>query len=127
MDHIEKECGKLCTKYGISMTFHQGNVVSELFDWISKGALEYDALIINPIGYYSYEAYETFESYRSAIKILTYLKKPFVEVHLTNIFRHGANLIEPLREPEANIGFICGLGLHSYLLAIELLAKRSES
>lgn len=122
--HIESECAKLCAHYGIEMTFRQGNVVSELFDWISRDAAEFDALVINPIGYYSLEAYETFEQYRSAIKMLAHLKKPVVEVHLTNIFRHGADLIEPLREPDAQIGFICGLGLHSYLLAIKSIAQR---
>lgn len=124
---IEEECGKLCAKHGLAMTFRQGNVVSELFDWIARDANEYDALIINPIGYYSYEAYEKFEQYRSAIKMIAHLKKPVVEVHLTNIFRHGADLIEPLREPDAQIGFICGLGLHSYLLAIESIAQRSQN
>ncbi|SRR6266545_2892595 len=124
---IESECAKLCQKYGIAMTFREGNVVKELFEWITGGATEYDALIINPIGYYSYEAYEKFEEYRSAIRMLAHLKKPIVEVHLTNIFRHGAQLIEPLREPDAQIGFICGLGLHSYLLAIEAVAEKSLS
>ncbi|MCI0632203.1 MAG: type II 3-dehydroquinate dehydratase [Phycisphaerales bacterium] len=124
LDRIESACGELCAHYGIDMTFREGNVVTELFDWIAKDAAEYDALIINPIGYYSYEAYETFEQYRSAIKTLAHLEKPVVEVHLTNFFRHGADLIEPLREPDAQIGFICGLGLHSYLLAIESIAQR---
>jgi 3-dehydroquinate dehydratase len=126
LTRIEQECGKLCASYGIEMTFRQGNVVSELFDWIAKGAKEYDALIINPIGYYSYEAYEKFEEYRSAIKMLAHLQKPIIEVHITNIFRHGASLIEPLREPDAEIGFISGLGLHSYLLAIQAIAERSK-
>lgn len=97
-----------------------------MFDWISGDAAEFDALIINPIGYYSLEAYEKFEQYRSAIKMIAHLKKPVVEVHLTNIFRHGADLIEPLREPDAQIGFICGLGLHSYLLAIQSIVQRSS-
>ena len=124
LDRIEEACAALCDRYGIVMTFRQGNVANELFDWIAKGASDYDALIINPIGYYSYEAYETFEQYRSAIKVLAHLKKPVVEVHLTNFFRHGADLIEPLREPDAQIGFICGVGLHSYLLAIDSIAQR---
>jgi len=122
--HIETACGALCAKYAIDMTFRQGNVVNELFDWIGRNASEFDALIINPIGYYSYEAYEKFEEYRSAIKVLAHLKKPVVEVHISNIFRHGADLIEPLREPDAQIGFISGLGLHSYLLAIESIAQK---
>lgn len=126
LDRIESECRKLCDKHGIALTFRQGNVVDELFGWITKDAAEFDALIINPIGYYSYEAYETFEQYRSAIKVLAHLKKPVVEVHLTNIFRHGADLVEPLREPDAKIGFICGLGLHSYLLAIESITQRAN-
>lgn len=124
LDQIERECGDLCAKFGIEMTFRQGNVIDELLGWITKGVAEYDALIINPIGYYSFEAYETFEQYRSAIKMLVHLKKPVVEVHLTNIFRHGADLIEPLREPDAQIGFICGLGKHSYLLAVQSIAQR---
>jgi 3-dehydroquinate dehydratase-2 len=124
LGRIERECGELCAKHGISMTFRQGDVVKELLDWIATNAAGYDALIINPIGYYSYEAYEKFEEYRSAIKVLAHLKKPVIEVHLTNIFRHGAELIEPLREPDAEIGFICGLGIHSYLLAVEAIARR---
>ncbi|HRP11193.1 MAG TPA: type II 3-dehydroquinate dehydratase [Terricaulis sp.] len=126
LDRIEEACGALCASYGIDMTFRQGDVVRELFDWVGRNASEFDALIINPIGYYSYEAYETFEKYRSAIKVLAHLKKPVVEVHISNIFRRGAHLIEPLREPDAQIGFICGLGLHSYLLAIESIAQKAN-
>lgn len=127
LERIEEECGKLCRRHDIAMTFRQGNVEKEMFDWIANNGSDYDALIINPIGYYSYEAYEKFEAYRSAIKMLAHLKKPVVEVHITNIFRRGADLITPLREPDAEIGFICGLGLQSYLLAIESIARRSDS
>lgn len=65
--------------------------------------------------------------YRSAIKMIAHLKKPVVEVHLTNIFRQGDELTKPLQGPEGEMGFICGLGLHSYLLGIKAVAKRLES
>jgi len=121
--HIESECEKLCLKHGIAMTFRQGDIVPDLLEWAANDA-SYDALIINPIGYNAREADDKFEQYCSAIKAIARLRKPIVEVHLANIFHHGAELSEPLHEPGAQIGFISGLGPHAYLLAIDSIAQR---
>ena len=47
-----------------------------------------------------------------------------IEVHLENIFLTGSNISAPLKVPESDAGFIAGLGIHGYLLAIQSLATK---
>jgi 3-dehydroquinate dehydratase len=52
------------------------------------------------------------------------LNIPIIEVHLENIFLTGSNISAPLKVPESDAGFIAGLGIHGYLLAIQSLATK---
>ncbi len=122
LQKIESECADLCNELGIVQSFYQTDDEDEMFRMIVKKSEDFSGLIINPIGY-SRAASVEFAMYRSAIKMIAHLKKPVVEVHITNIFRQGAEITKPLQEPEGEMGFICGFGLHSYLLAIKSIQK----
>jgi len=67
-----------------------------------------------------------FDLYRSAIQVIANLKKPIIEVHLTNIYRHLDDVNHPLHEPVGEMGFICGFGKRSYLLAIRAIARKLD-
>lgn len=123
LEKIQNECAQLCEKLGATLDFRQTDDEDEMFRAIAKDSDDYDALIINPIGY-SRAASVEFELYRSAIKMIAQLKKPVIEVHITNIFKQGAEITKPLQVPEGEMGFICGLGINSYLLAIKAVTKR---
>jgi len=123
LERIREECVARCEQLGIEPDFRQTDDEDEMFRWIAKDSESFDALIINPVGY-SRAASVEFEMYRSAIKMVAHLKKPVIEVHITNIFQPGAEVTKPLQVPEGEMGFICGLGLHSYLLAIRAIERR---
>lgn len=120
---IKDECFALCEQLGATLDFRQTDDEDEMFRAIAKDSDNYDALIINPVGY-SRAASVEFELYRSAIKMIAHLKKPVIEVHISNIFQQGAEITKPLQVPEGEMGFICGLGVNSYLLAIKAVTRR---
>ncbi len=120
---VRDRCSDKCEKLGVELDFRQTDDEDEMFRFIVKDSEEFDALIINPIGY-SRAASVEFEMYRSAIRMIAHMKKPVVEVHITNIFRPGAEITKPLQGPDGEMGFICGLGVYSYLLAITSVERR---
>ena len=120
---IQQACLELCQQLDLEMDFRQTDDEDEMFAFIAKSSEAFDALIINPIGY-SRAASVEFEMYRSAIKMIAHLNKPVIEVHITNIFSKGAEITKPLQVPEGEMGFICGLGIHSYLLGIKTVQHR---
>jgi 3-dehydroquinate dehydratase-2 len=123
LEGIQKECSILCEQLGIQLDFRQTDDEIEMFNFIAKDSEAYDALIINPVGY-SRAASVEFEMYHSAILTIAHLKKPVIEVHITNIFKPEAEITKPLQVPEGNMGFISGLGISGYLLAIKAVNKR---
>ena len=123
LTEIETACTTLCNELGMKLDFRQTDDEEQMFQYIAKDSDNYDALIINPAGY-SRAASVDFEMYHSAIKLIAHTKKPVIEVHITNIFRPDAQITRPLQVPEGEMGFICGLGISSYLLAIEAAHKR---
>ena len=125
LEQIQEESAALCAELGLDLEFRQTDDQDEMFRWIARDSDHFDALIINPVGYLKSGTVD-FDMYRSAIKMIAHLKKPVIEVHLTNIFRQGEELTKPLQGPEGEMGFICGLGIHSYLLGIRAVAKRLQ-
>jgi len=123
LESIRTSCTTLCEELDIELDFRQTDDEDEMFRWIAKDSEAFDALIINPVGY-SRAAVVEFELYRSAIRMIAHLKKPVTEVHITNIFLPGAEITKPLQVPEGEMGFVCGLGVHSYLLAIRALNRK---
>ena len=122
---IQDACAALCGDLGMKMDFRQTDDEEEMFRWITRDSDDFDALIVNPIGY-SRAAVVEFEMYRSSIKQLVRLNKPVIEVHISNIFREGAEITKPLQSPEGDMGFICGLGVESYLLAIKGIMDKTS-
>lgn len=125
LQEIRDACSALCEQLGIGIDFRQTDDEAEMTRWIAKDGENYDALIINPVGY-SRAASVGVELFRSAIAKIAHKEKPLIEVHITNIFRDGADTIKPLQVSGSKLGFICGLGVHSYLLAIKAAAKRLQ-
>lgn len=126
LGQIEDACSALCDELDINLDFRQTDDEDEMFRWITEDNENVSGLIINPLGYANGHAVD-FDMCRSAIKTFAVLNKPLVEVHLTNIFRQGDVQTKPLQGPEGKIGFVCGLGIHSYLLGIKAVAERLQN
>ena len=116
---IQDECAALCEKSGIELDFRQTDDEDEMFRWIAKDSADHDALIINPA-----DSQADSSLSRDYSEAVSGLGKPVIEVHMTNIFRDEPQTTAPLQVPESGIGFVCGLGVHGYLLAIKSLERR---
>ena len=101
---------------GVELDFFQSNHEGEIVEKI-QGAGDYDYLVVNAAAYT-----HTSVAIRDA---LLALGKPFIEVHMTNIyarepFRHHSYL------SDVALGQVVGFGVWSYFLALDALAYIEE-
>ena len=110
---IDAACVEHGKSLGLDVVCRQSNMEGQLVDWIQGAKDEFDGLIVNAAAY-SHTSVAILDS-------LLAIKKPVIEVHLSNIFnreefRHHSYV------SKAAQGIICGLGTHGYLLALDALA-----
>ena len=123
LDIVKKKCAETCKIFGLKMDFRQTDDEAELSRFLKDGIEDFDALIINPAGY-SHVSYVDYTIYSSAIKTITRQNKPVIEVHISNIFQQGVENTKPIQVPKCEVGFVSGLGIHSYDLAIRAVNKK---
>ena len=121
LDAVQQKCSETCEGLGLEMDFRQNNNKSELLSVLIEDIDNFDALIINPAGH-SQASSIGLDMYSTVINKITNQGKPVVEVRIENIFKQGNN--KPLQGPESGVGFVGGLGMHSYLLAIKAINKK---
>ena len=100
----------------VDLTYQQSNVEGELVDLLRKADATFDDIVVNAAGYS-----HTSVALRDTIAVL---KKPVVEVHISNIhareeFRHHT------LTGSVCAGVITGFGLDGYRLAVEHLLQRT--
>ena len=123
LDIVRKKCAETCKILGLKMDFRQTDDEAELSRFLIEGIEDFDALIINPVGY-SHASSVDYTIYSSAIKTITRQNKPVIEVHISNIFQQGVENTKPIHVPKCEVGFVSGLGIHSYDLAIRAVNKK---
>ena len=123
LDMVRKKCAETCKILGLKMDFRQTDDETELSRFLIEGIEDFDALIINPVGH-SHASSVDFTIYSSAIKTITRQNKPVIEVHISNIFQQGVENTKPIHVPKCEVGFVSGLGIHSYDLAIRAVNKK---
>lgn len=102
---------------GVEAVTIQSNLEGELVDWIQVETDRVAGWVVNAAGFS-----HTSVALRDA---LIASDRPFVEVHLSNVFaresfRHTSLLAD------AAIGVICGFGAESYVLGLRGLVNRLE-
>ncbi len=110
---IRQRTESLATELGLACDFRQTNHEGVMVDWIQEAFLRDAALVINPAGF-SFGCVPVLD----ALKLI---RRPLIEVHLTNIHQRP----EPYRHSlvsQAATGVICGLGPAGYLLAVRAVA-----
>ena len=117
LQQIEDECAALASQLRISLDFRQTDDENELARWITEDSKDYSALIVNPAAE-SATVSDDSQAVRSAINEITHFEGPLIEVRLTNIFLDSAVSSGPLRGPNSKMAFICGMGVHGYVLGI---------
>ena len=121
LDAVQQKCSETCEGLGLEMDFCKNDSESELLSVLIEDIDNFDALIINPAGN-SQSSSIGLDMYSTVINKITNQGKPVVEVRIENIFKQGNN--KPLQGPESGVGFVGGLGMHSYLLAIKAINKK---
>ena len=110
---IERRTRELAESLGLACDFRQTNHEGVMVDWIQEAATRDAALVINPAGF-SFGCVPVLD----AVKLL---RKPVIEVHLTNIHQRPLPYTHSLVS-QASTGMICGIGPTGYLLAVRAVA-----
>jgi len=113
LGEIETLCAARAKSHGLSIVFLQSNKEGELVEFLQEARSTASGVIINAAGY-------THTSV-AILDALQMLKPPVIEVHLSNParreeYRHLSYVAK------AATGSITGLGVNSYLLAIDAVA-----
>ncbi|MFG1347989.1 type II 3-dehydroquinate dehydratase [Xanthobacter autotrophicus DSM 431] len=97
---------------GIALDTRYTNLEGEAISWIYAAAREeIDGILINPAGFL-YAGY----ALRDCLRGVTV---PIIEIHVTNIERRGMHSVTA----EAALGYIAGLGLNSYFVALDAMLR----
>jgi 3-dehydroquinate dehydratase-2 len=111
---IEERTRQLAESLGLACDFRQTNHEGVMVDWLQEAATREAAVIINPAGF-SFGCVPVLD----ALKLV---RKPIVEVHITNIHQRPAPYTHSLLS-QAATGVICGLGPTGYLAAVRAVAE----
>lgn len=109
---LEQQVRAAAARLDVSIEWTQSNHEGELVDLIQGLAGRCDGAVVN-LGAYTHTSLALRDAFLSA-------PIPFVEVHLTNLFRREATRHHSLTADLA-IGMISGLGADGYRLALDAL------
>jgi 3-dehydroquinate dehydratase-2 len=115
---VQQRTERLAAELDLACDFRQTNHEGVMVDWIQEAFMREAAVIINPAGF-SFGCVPVLD----ALKLL---RKPLIEVHLTNIHQRPAPYTHSLVS-QAATGVICGLGAEGYLLAVRAVAAALSS
>ncbi|MEO1581294.1 MAG: type II 3-dehydroquinate dehydratase [Pseudomonadota bacterium] len=118
LDDIVGKVRDMASALNVDITAFQSNSESDLIDRVHASSSDgTDGLIVNPAAFT-----HTSIALRDA---LAAVGKPFVEVHLSNVYAR-----EPFRHhsyfSDLAIGVISGLGSYGYLAALQALSRQLE-
>ena len=114
LNDIQIKCEEYCKKIDLQIDFKQSNVEGEIVNLIQKAKENYDGIIINAGGY-------THTSV-AILDALLAVKKPTIELHITNIYNREEFRKKSLISKAAN-GIICGFGINGYIMALDSIKK----
>ena len=114
LDDIKKKCELQGKKIGFEVEFKQSNVEGEIVNFIQETRKTHQGIIINAGGY-------THTSV-AILDALLAVKKPTIELHITNIYKREDFRHKSLISKAAD-GIICGLGADGYIMALNGIKK----
>ena len=111
---INSMCQQKCNGYGLELIFFQSNIEGELITQIHKAIDDSIGIIINA-GALTHTSIGVFDA-------LSMFDGPKIEIHITNVYARESFRHKSYISPIAT-GVIAGLGVDSYLLAIDAMKK----
>ena len=113
-EKLKKNCLKKAKELDINLEFTQSNIEGEIVNIIQEAKNKYEGIIINAAGFT-----HTSVAIRDALDIL---KKPIIELHISNIYKREEFRQKSLIS-DIVTGGIFGLGVDGYILAIISMQK----
>ena len=114
LQDIQKKCEDHAAKIGLEIDFKQSNVEGEIVNFVQDARKKYKGIVINAGGY-------THTSV-AILDALLAVKKPTIELHITNIYKREDFRHKSLISRAAD-GIICGFGADGYVMALESIKK----
>ena len=111
-EELKNKCLSRSSDLKVEIEFYQSNIEGELVTKIQESRNKFDGIIINAAGFT-----HTSVSIRDALEIV---KKPKIELHISNIYKREVFRQKSLISDVVN-GIICGFGVNGYILAINAM------
>ena len=110
LENIKSTCQKKCNIYGLNLHFFQSNLEGELISEIQKAINDGSGILIN--------AGALTHTSIGILDALSMFNGPKIEIHITNVYARESFRHKSYISPVVT-GVIAGLGVDSYLLAID--------
>ena len=117
-EELKNKCLSRSNDLKVEIEFYQSNIEGELVTKIQESRNKFDGIIINAAGFT-----HTSVSIRDALEIV---KKPKIELHISNIYKREVFRQKSLISDVVN-GIICGFGVNGYILAINAMHELLEN
>ena len=117
-EELKNKCLSRSSDLKVEIDFYQSNIEGELVTKIQESRNKFDGIIINAAGFT-----HTSVSIRDALEIV---KKPKIELHISNIYKREVFRQKSLISDVVN-GIICGFGVNCYILAINAMHELLEN
>ena len=117
-EELKNKCLSRSSDLKVEIDFYQSNIEGELVTKIQESRNKFDGIIINAAGFT-----HTSVSIRDALEIV---KKPKIELHISNIYKREVFRQKSLISDVVN-GIICGFGINGYILAINAMHELLEN
>ena len=113
-EELKNKCLSRSDALQIEIEFHQSNIEGEIVTRIQESWNKFDGIIINAAGFTHSSV-----SIRDALEIV---KKPKIELHISNIYKREEFRQKSLISKSVD-GIICGFGFESYIYAVDAIDK----
>ena len=117
-EELKNKCLSRSSDLKVEIEFYQSNIEGEIVTKIQESRNKFDGIIINAAGFT-----HTSVSIRDALEIV---KKPKIELHISNIYKREVFRQKSLVSDVVN-GIICGFGVNGYILAINAMHELLEN
>ena len=117
-EELKNKCLSRSSNLKVEIEFYQSNIEGEIVTKIQEARNKFDGIIINAAGFT-----HTSVSIRDALEIV---KKPKIELHISNIYKREVFRQKSLISDVVN-GIICGFGVNGYILAINAMHELLEN
>ena len=117
-EELKNKCLSRSSDLKLEIEFYQSNIEGEIVTKIQESRNKFDGIVINAAGFT-----HTSVSIRDALEIV---KKPKIELHISNIYKREVFRQKSLISDVVN-GIICGFGVNGYILAINAMHELLEN